>query len=95
MPNFNRANISETLVCLEINRLIEQAAARTPEKNNRRISARAQSAANACDASNSTGCATPNTRYVYRTSFAAAMCSRRSAEQHLIAGRLSIRHTTR
>jgi hypothetical protein len=36
MPNFNRANISETPVCLEINRLIEEAAARTPEENNRR-----------------------------------------------------------
>jgi hypothetical protein len=36
MPNFNRANISETPVCLEINRLLEEAAARDPEENNRR-----------------------------------------------------------
>lgn len=35
VPNFNRANISETPICLEINRLIEEAAARSPEKNNR------------------------------------------------------------
>jgi hypothetical protein len=35
VPNFNRANISETAICLEINRLIEKAAARNPEANNR------------------------------------------------------------
>jgi hypothetical protein len=35
MPNFNRANISETPVCLEINRLLEEAAARDREVNNR------------------------------------------------------------
>jgi CRISPR/Cas system-associated exonuclease Cas4 (RecB family) len=36
VPNFNRANISESPICLEINRLLEAAAARMPEANNRR-----------------------------------------------------------
>lgn len=35
MPNFNRANISETPVCFAINRLIEEAEANNAEGNNR------------------------------------------------------------
>jgi hypothetical protein len=35
MPDFNRTNVSETPVCLEINRLLEAAAARAQEANTR------------------------------------------------------------